>query len=390
PDHVAAARAAAERGGLRARVGKTAIEGHLGEEVADRDPDAGGGGGELALGDADIGPPAQEPRRITDRADLRQLRKLPRRSQQVIERVGLATREHRQAVNGARDLSLERSDRREGGGKLRSRAGGVELGAAPGLESRFCELQGLALVVDVAPRDCKLRLRAPELEVRARHLRGHRHLRIAQGGFRALSLGALRLDSAAHAAEEIELPEGIEARVVEARVERPTRRAVDGSETLIGVAARGGDRGREIEACLAPYCARFHEPSEGDAQVVVRPERLIDEPVQRVITELGPELRLRVRAGVRAALGARELRRGWRSGLLVVRAHRAAGEPRGEGEERDRYPESRGRRAALQLAVSHEEAPGPGGGPVSRLRCTAPSRPRHAATRAARTRRTRE
>src|SRR5207245_1787462 len=105
----------------------------------------------------------------------------------------------------------------------------------------------------------------------------------------------------------------------------------------------------------------------------------------RVITELRPELRLRVRAGVRAALGARELRRGWRSGLLVVRAHRAAGEPRGEGEERDRHPES-----PLQLAVSHEEAPGPGGGPVSRLRCTAPRRPRHAATRAARTRRTRE
>src|SRR5207248_9569543 len=115
--------------------------------------------------------------------------------QQVIELVWLATREHRQAVNGARDLSLERPDRRERGGKLRSRAGGVELGAAPGLESRFCELQGLALVVDVAPRDGKLRLRAPELEVGARHLRGHRHLRIAQGGFRALDFGALRLDA---------------------------------------------------------------------------------------------------------------------------------------------------------------------------------------------------
>src|SRR5205814_8988187 len=94
--------------------------------------------------------------------------------------------------------------------------------------------------------------------------------------------------------------------VVGARVERPTGRAVDGSETLLGVAARGDECGREIEACLAPNCARFYEPSEGDAQVVVRPERLIDEPVQRVITELRPELRLRVRAGVRAALGDRK------------------------------------------------------------------------------------
>src|SRR2546430_5743479 len=47
--------------------------------------------------------------------------------------------------------------------------------------------------------------------------------RIAQGGLRALDFGALRLDAAAHADEEIELPEGIEARVVEARDRKSTR-----------------------------------------------------------------------------------------------------------------------------------------------------------------------
>ena len=65
------------------------------------------------------------------------------------------------------------------------------------------------------------------------------HLRVAQVRFGALRIGRARLDVAADAAEEIELPDGIEAGVVELRVRRPaTRRGSRGSELLLACSRR--------------------------------------------------------------------------------------------------------------------------------------------------------
>ena len=91
----------------------------------------------------------------------------------------------------------------------------VELGTASGLEPRLCQLQRRALVFHVAPGDRKSRLLATQLEVGPCDFRGNRYLCIPQPGFRALRFGSARLDVAAHPAEEVELPEGVETGVVE-------------------------------------------------------------------------------------------------------------------------------------------------------------------------------
>jgi len=58
---------------------------------------------------------------------------------------------------------------------------------------------------------------------------------------------------------------------------------------LLGVAAGGRDRGREIKLRFAPYGARLDQAPQRHAQVVIRLQRLIDQAVQGVIAELRPE-----------------------------------------------------------------------------------------------------
>src|SRR5205807_4330916 len=128
----------------------------------------------------------------------------------------------------------------------------------------------------------------------------------SQARLRAGHFRVARLDAAAYAAEEVELPERIEARLVETPRQRRAGRTVDRRESLPGVAAGGGDRGREIELGFATNRPRLDESSQGDAQVVVRVQRLIDQVVQGVIAELRPELRLGVRGGEGAVPGACE------------------------------------------------------------------------------------
>src|SRR5205823_14404769 len=113
------------------------------------------------------------------------------------------------------------------------------------------EARGLALIVDIALCDGEFGLRAAQLEVGARHLRGHRHLGIAQACLRALEFRMPRLDAAAHATEEVELPERIEAGVVEVSLPEGAGGTFQRRQPLPAVAAGGGDRGREIEPGFA-------------------------------------------------------------------------------------------------------------------------------------------
>ena len=139
-----------------------------------------------------------------------------------------------------------------------------------------------------------MRLLAAQFEVGAGDFRGDRDLGVAQRGLGPLDLRALRLDIAAHASEEIELPVGIEPGVVEARVEGCARETLHLREALVGVTAGHGDRGRKVELRLATLGARLDEVAERDAQVMVGFQGLIDQPVERVIAEARPEPCLRV------------------------------------------------------------------------------------------------
>ena len=70
---------------------------------------------ELPLGDADIGTAAQQSRRITDGGELRQLRQIARRGEQLPQRARRLPGENTQAVDGTRDRRLERPEGAERG-----------------------------------------------------------------------------------------------------------------------------------------------------------------------------------------------------------------------------------------------------------------------------------
>ena len=66
----------------------------------------------------------------------------------------------------------------------------------------------------IPARHLELALLATQFEVRARNLCGHQNLRVPQIGLRALRIGGRGFDSAANTAEEIQLPDRIELRLV--------------------------------------------------------------------------------------------------------------------------------------------------------------------------------
>ncbi len=191
------------------------------------------------------------------------------------------------------------------------------------------------MVLDVAASDGQLVLCAAQLEICARHFRDDRHLRVVQIGLRPLQLGMRRFVFPAHAAEEVELPRRIEARIVKLGVVADANRARRGGYLLLGVAARSGDLRPEIEQRFAPGGADFDQPAQGDAQIVIRAERIVHEPVESVIAELGPEPGLDLFRGIRRRLRAGERRRNGRVGLHVVGADRAACQDDGQEDQQN-------------------------------------------------------
>ena len=120
-------------------------------------------------------------------------------------------------------------------------AGEVQLGAPAGVEADPGQLPGLILVVGIAQRHRELLLQAAEHEVIARHFCCYGDLGVTQARRTCLFFGARCLDAAAYAAEEVELPERIEADI---RVIQRAVRTDDGGQLVaafasLGVTARG-------------------------------------------------------------------------------------------------------------------------------------------------------
>jgi hypothetical protein len=175
-----------------------------------------------------------------------------------------------QAVDGAHDGCLEWSDGGQRAGQLRLGARRVEFGAAPGVQAHLGELQRLALVVHIAACHRELRLLTAQFEVRTGDLGRDRYLGVAQRGLGALHLCALRFDIAAHATEEVELPERIEPGVVEAPVAASFpvgafELVLDVEEPYAGRGRQKGDR----KLRLATLGACLDQMPERNAQVVV-------------------------------------------------------------------------------------------------------------------------
>ena len=99
----------------------------------------------------------------------------------------------------------------------------------------------LALISEVRARDAQALLRAAQLEIVARDLGRDEHLRVAQIGRRGVGVRGRSLDAAAHAAEQIELPERREPGVVALDVD--ARRSLKpGCCALLSVRATSADR----------------------------------------------------------------------------------------------------------------------------------------------------
>ncbi len=226
---------------------------------------------------------------------------------------------------------FQRSDGAERRGKLRLRARRVEFRAAAGIESNLRELERGLLVRDVAARDVELQLLAAQLEVGARDFAGDDHLHVLQRGFLGAELGLAGFEPAAHAAEEVEFPERVEAGVVELSIARGAGQDALVRRARLGVAAAGIDARREIEGGIAPQRACFLHARQRDAQVVVRRQRVGHEFIEFRVGEVVPERSGALPGGV-GGFHVVEFLRGLRFRRVVVRAHGAGGQHgRGDG-----------------------------------------------------------
>ncbi len=147
----------------------------------------------------------------------------------------------------------------------------VQLGAAAGLQANLGQLPGLILVVSVANGHRKLLLQAAQHEVVSGHFRRHRDLYITHARGTRLLFSACRLDSAPHPAEEIQLPEGIEADIgiIESAIFADDGRQLVATFASLGVAASGRHGREQIEAGESPGGPRGFEVGAGAFQVLV-------------------------------------------------------------------------------------------------------------------------
>ena len=228
------------------------------------------------------------------RERLRQRRQVARRDEIGHQRARLCAGQHGDPAQRAVHGRFERRDRRERGLHLRGGAGGVERGAATGVEPRLHELQRARLVVRVAASDGELRLRTAQLEVVARDFRDDRQHDVVAGSHGCLRLRPRGLVLAAHAAPEVQLPARVEAGVEElviAPERRASRHARRPARTLANVVVAGlaGDGRQEVEQPLAALRARLAQPRGGGGDVAVVVHGSVHERIQlRIAEELPP------------------------------------------------------------------------------------------------------
>src|SRR5882757_2674355 len=166
---------------------------------------------------------------------------------------------------------------------------GVELGATARVQARIGQVQSALLVRHVPTRHIELALLAAQLEIGAGDFGDDDELRVVQIRLRGAQVRIASLDVAADAAEEVELPDRVEAGVIDlGLVAGDEPAALNLGVTLFGVTTARRDGGREIEPRLAADGTCLVEARERDSQVVIRRERVRYQGVQRVVAELLP------------------------------------------------------------------------------------------------------
>ncbi len=184
-------------------------------ELRHRYADIGGRGVQTRLGAANVGAPARERRRQTHRHSRRHGRHLGRRGQFRLKRTRRFTKQIRQTVQRLCDLLIVLRQLRLRLCELRRGALHVQLAGESHFGLALRQPDNLALLIDKALRNLPQRLRAAQLHIGLRDLGFERHQRIVAAFQRRFGLRMGRFNRAAHAAEQIQFPRGIEANLPE-------------------------------------------------------------------------------------------------------------------------------------------------------------------------------
>src|SRR5690606_27429763 len=109
-------------------------------------------------------------------------------------------------------------------------------------------------------------------------------------GLGCLHLGSRCLDAASRPTEEVELPEGIEARLIIVLIPICSwERHLPLTRSRLHPRGALRHRRSEIEPRPAAQRTRLSETRHGDRYVVIRPQPLLDQPIEERIIECSPK-----------------------------------------------------------------------------------------------------
>jgi hypothetical protein len=146
-------------------------------------------------------------------------------------------------------------------------------------------------------RDRDLPLQAADLDIVARDFRQQRDQDVAPGLDARLHVRLRRLDAATDAAEDVELPGGVKARLVEVALPARAGQRHVFAAAVPRVACAGVHRRKEGAGRDALEAAGLADPGFGQLEVEIRRRRAINQRGQLVVAERLPPLLHRRRPG---------------------------------------------------------------------------------------------
>ncbi len=169
---------------------------------------------DVRFGPADVRPPAQQIRWQADRGGGRSGRDVGRRRELRHQGGGLLTQQETERVDRLAGRGFQLRDYRGGGRHLGFRVGHIQTADKPALEPLAGQPGAVLLGGEVLPGDLDALLKSAQLDVVARHFRRQGYQNVAAILHGGLQVGIGGLDVAANAAEDVQLPAGVEAGVV--------------------------------------------------------------------------------------------------------------------------------------------------------------------------------
>jgi hypothetical protein len=311
--------------------------------------DARVGRRQLALGHANVRPARQHVAGVADRQRrVDRMKSLRRKVDAQLARS--FTEQHGQPERVRLRLGLQRRQLRLDRGQARAGAGHILIRAGADFRAAFDQLERIAQVVDIAARDIDAQLGAAQIEVMPRHFGEQRDLRILQRRGARFGIGARGFHGSTNAAEQIQLPAGVETGLV----------GRDGfgraGEAGLLFAAAGVARLRlNVRHLLrlrgTKLRPRLVQPCQRDLQIGAVFCGALDQCVERGIVELRPPVGLKIPRRLLRGIDALQRHRLFNRTVIV----RADGDAAGE-EQRARKSAQTEKRSHLSVPRKRERA----------------------------------